>query len=41
MLKFKVDVDKALNDSKKFEWCGSIFCDGIIVPKLKIFKDHH
>ena len=27
-------------DLKKFEWVGNSFCDGIIVPKLPIFKSN-
>lgn len=38
----KYKVQKDLNDPnlKKFQWVGHIFCDGIIVPKLPIFKDN-
>ena len=27
--------------SKKFEWVGLTFCDGIIVPKVPFFKNNN
>lgn len=39
----KYKAEKVLNKSnvKKFEWVGPAFCDGIIVPKLSIFKNNN
>jgi hypothetical protein len=38
MLKYK--AIRADPNLKKFEWVGSAFCDGIIIPKLAIFGNN-
>jgi hypothetical protein len=40
MIKYKVEKDLSDPNLKKFEWVGLVFCDGIIVPKLPIFKSN-
>jgi hypothetical protein len=40
MKKYKAERDLDESNLKKFEWVGSAFCDGIIVPRLPIFKDN-
>jgi hypothetical protein len=40
MKKYKVKKDLSETNLKKFEWVGDAFCDGIIVPKLAIFKSN-
>jgi hypothetical protein len=40
MIKYKVEKDLSDPNLKKFEWVGPVFCDGIIVPKLPIFKNN-
>jgi len=40
MLKYKLNRDLTAANLKKFEWVDEIICDGIIVPKLSIFKDN-
>ena len=41
MKKYKVEKDLSESNSKKFQWVGLAFCDGIIVPKLPIFKNNN
>jgi hypothetical protein len=40
MNKYKDKKDTSTENLRKFEWVGPIFCDGIIVPKLPIFKNN-
>jgi hypothetical protein len=40
MLRYKVVKDGLDSYSKKFEWVGPVFCDGIIIPRLAMFTDN-